>query len=93
MRDSLNFHRLSDTTFYYRINTIHLFIKPFLDKKCLFLRNIQPLRSLLLKDIILKFLKGFGMHESKHEITKVVSLVQIPENLPTPFNGLFCPNI
>ena len=32
-RDSLKFYRLSDATFYDRINTIYQFIKPFLDKK------------------------------------------------------------
>ena len=30
-------------TFYDRINTMYQFIKPFLDKKCLFLRNMKPL--------------------------------------------------
>ena len=34
---------LSEATFYDRINAIYQFIKPFLDKKCLFVRNIEPL--------------------------------------------------
>ena len=33
MRDKLKFYRLSDVTFYDRINTIYPFIKPYLDKK------------------------------------------------------------
>ena len=32
-RDELKFYRLSDATFYDRINTIYQFIKPFLDNK------------------------------------------------------------
>ena len=36
-------YRLSDATFYDHINTIYQFIKPFLNKKCLFLRNREPL--------------------------------------------------
>ena len=32
-RDLLKFYKLSDATFYDRINTIYQFIKPFLDKK------------------------------------------------------------
>ena len=39
----LKFYRLSDATFYDRINTVYHFIKPFLDKKCLFMRNMEPL--------------------------------------------------
>ena len=39
----MKFYRLSDATFYDHINTIYQFIKPFLDKKCLFLRNMEPL--------------------------------------------------
>ena len=31
-------------SFYNRINTIYQFIKPFLDNKNLFLRNLEPLR-------------------------------------------------
>ena len=43
-RDYLKFYRLSGATFYDYINTICQFIKPFLDKKkCLFLRNMEPL--------------------------------------------------
>ena len=34
------FYRLSDATFYDHINTIYQFIKPVLDNKCLFLRNM-----------------------------------------------------
>ena len=41
----LKFYRLSDATFYDRINTIYHFIKPFLDQKCLFVRNMEPLKS------------------------------------------------
>ena len=37
--------RLSDAAFYGRINTIYQFIKPFLDKKKLFLRNMELLMS------------------------------------------------
>ena len=33
MRDQLKFYRLSDATFYDRINTIYQFSKPFLDNK------------------------------------------------------------
>ena len=44
-RDSLKFYRLSDATFYDRIDTIYQFIKPFLDKKCSFLRNMEPLKK------------------------------------------------
>ena len=40
----MKFYRLSDATFYDRINTIYQFIKPLLDKKCLFLRNMEPLK-------------------------------------------------
>ena len=43
----LKFYRLSDATFYDRINTIYLFIKPFLEKKCLILRNMEPLITFL----------------------------------------------
>ena len=43
MRDLLKFYRLSDATVYDRIKTIYQFIKPFLDKKYLFLRNMEPL--------------------------------------------------
>ena len=39
----MKFYRLSDAAFYDRIDTIYKFIKPFLDKKCLVLRNIEPL--------------------------------------------------
>ena len=39
----MKFYRLSDATFYGRGNTIYQFIKLFLDKKCLFLRNMEPL--------------------------------------------------
>ena len=41
-RDLLKFYRLSGATFYDRINSIYQFIKPFLDIKCLFLRNMEP---------------------------------------------------
>ena len=45
MRVKLSFYRLSDTTFYDHINAIYQFIKSFLDKKrkCLLLRNMEPL--------------------------------------------------
>ena len=42
----MNFYRQSDATFYDRVNTIYQFIKPFLDKNCLFLRNMEPLSVL-----------------------------------------------
>ena len=42
-RDKLKFYRMSDATFYGRINTIYQSIKPFLGKKCLFLRNMEPM--------------------------------------------------
>ena len=45
-RETLKFYRLSDATFYNRINIIYQFIKPFFDKKkkkCQFLRNMEPL--------------------------------------------------
>ena len=38
---------MSDATLYDCINTIYQFIKTFLDKKCLFLRNMEPLNILL----------------------------------------------
>ena len=41
--DKLKFYRLSGATFYDCINTIYEFIKPFLDEKCLFFRNMEPL--------------------------------------------------
>ena len=41
----MKFYRLSDATFYDCINTTYQFIKPFLDKKCLFLRNMEPLMT------------------------------------------------
>ena len=41
----LKFYRLSDATFYDRIDTIYQFMKTFLDKKCLFLRDMEPLTS------------------------------------------------
>ena len=46
MRDSLKFYRLSNVTFYDHINTIYQFIKPFFDKKCLFLRTMEPLSKM-----------------------------------------------
>ena len=58
----MKFYRLSDATYYDRINTIYQFIKPFLDKKCLFLRNMEPLTSspytlfFFMKSIEIKFL-------------------------------------
>ena len=39
----LKFYRLTGATFYDCINTTYQFIKPFLDNKCLFLRNMEPL--------------------------------------------------
>ena len=44
----LKFYRLSDAAFYDHIDTIYQFIKSFLDKKCLFLRNMEPLIMALL---------------------------------------------
>ena len=41
----MKFYRLSDATFYDPINTIRQFIKPFLDKKCLFFRGIRNLEG------------------------------------------------
>ena len=41
----MKFYRLSDATFYDCINTIYQFIKSFLDYKCLFLRNMEPLKQ------------------------------------------------
>ena len=41
----MKFYRLSDATIYDQINTIYQFIKPFLDKKCLFLSNMEPLNN------------------------------------------------
>ena len=43
----MKFYRLSDATFYDRINTIYQSSKLFLDKKCLFLRNMEPLKILI----------------------------------------------
>ena len=44
-RDKLKFYRLLGATFSDCINTIYQFIKTFLGKKkCLFLRNMEPLR-------------------------------------------------
>ena len=39
----MKFYRLSGATFYDLINTICQFIKPLRDKKCLLLRNMEPL--------------------------------------------------
>ena len=47
----MKFYRLSDATFYDRSYTIYQFIKPFLGKRCLFLRNMEPLRVVLNKMI------------------------------------------
>ena len=47
MGDELKFYRLPDATFYDRINTVYQFIKPFLDKKCLFLRNTESLKLII----------------------------------------------
>ena len=44
--------KISGATFHDRINTIYQFIKPFLDKKCLFLRNMEPLKSTKKRDNI-----------------------------------------
>ena len=44
--DEVKFYRLSGATFYDHINTMYQFIKPFLDTKCLFLRNMEPIRCL-----------------------------------------------
>ena len=41
----MKFYRLSDAAFYDHIDTIYQFIKPFLDKKCLFLRDMEPLNG------------------------------------------------
>ena len=45
--DLLKFYRLSDATFYYLINTIYQFIKPYLEIKCLFLREMEPLINVI----------------------------------------------
>ena len=38
-------YRLSDATFYDRINTMYQFVEPFLDEKNVyFLRNMEPLK-------------------------------------------------
>ena len=42
-RDYLKFYRLLYAPFYDCINTIYQFMKPLLDKKCLFLRIMEPL--------------------------------------------------
>ena len=44
------FYRLSNTTFDDRINTIYQFIKPFLNEKCLSLRNMEPLTYGIIQD-------------------------------------------
>ena len=51
MRGYLKFYRLSDATFYNHIKTIYQLIKPFLDKKYLFLGNMESLnyRKLMVK--------------------------------------------
>ena len=43
----MKFHRLSGATFYDCIKTIYQFIKTFVDNKCLFFRNIDPLMETL----------------------------------------------
>ena len=43
MKDWLKYYMLSDATFNDRLNTIYQIIKSLLDKKCLFLWNIEPL--------------------------------------------------
>ena len=40
----MKFYRLSSATLCDCINTIYQFIKTFYDKKCTFLRNMEPLR-------------------------------------------------
>ena len=44
----MKLYRLSGSTFYDHINTICQFIKPIFWLKCLFLRNIEPLKRLTL---------------------------------------------
>ena len=46
--------QLSDATFYDRINSIYQFIKPFLDHKCPFLRNMEPLISFNIYPVLWK---------------------------------------
>ena len=64
MRDSLKFYRLSDAIFYDRIFffTTYQFTKPFLDTKCLFLKNMEPLIyntiCLALKEVALESING-----------------------------------
>ena len=55
MRDQPNLYRLSDATFYDRINTIYQFVKPFLDKKYLLSRNMEP----LMKNFCYRFLRKY----------------------------------
>ena len=45
MRDDMKFYKLSYAIFYDSINTIYKFIKPFLDKKNVNLRNMKPLNG------------------------------------------------
>ena len=47
--DYQKFYRLSSTMIYDCIITIYQFIKPFFDKKLLFLRSMEPLNSPLKK--------------------------------------------
>ena len=43
----MKFYRLSDATFYCCINILNInFLKPFLDKKCIFLRDMESIIQL-----------------------------------------------
>ena len=43
--ERLRFYRLSGAPFYDCINTIYQFINPFLDNKCLFFRDMEPVTT------------------------------------------------
>ena len=64
-RDKIKLYRLSDATFYDRFNTTYQFIKkPFLDKKkCLFLRNMQPLSLLIVTGLSLSNERALSKHK------------------------------
>ena len=50
----MKFYRLSGAIFYDCINTIYQFIKPFFDKKCLFLMNRVPLSLFICSSVVHK---------------------------------------
>ena len=61
---------LSDAIFYDRFNIICQFLKPFLDKKNIFLRDMEPLRGIntMLSELFTSFLNGFTIKEVPNKL-------------------------